>query len=1272
MKLKKLLATVLTMAMVATAMPVTAFADDGVTDEASLKEALAAGGEVVLDSDITLTEELEIPDGVTLNGNGKAITGKTVVAGGDLTFKGKTKIESFSAGYYDRTITIGEGACLEVTGTGRVTLGYGNTFNITGSIDNAKTADKESVQPSLIVPGGFSITGGNDAAFNVTNAYVQIGSTTSKNNAANGKFDINFTNSIIEFTSQFTLSEPTSGMNPTFNVNIKDSVMTTGTKFINAVPNGNITIDNSTVTLSTYFRNSGTTKLINGSELTGSTIQFGENGGNDGTITVNNSKLAITATSTGHAFDGKGTGELIVENGAEVNVDYFTDTDVTISSDSSLTAKDVLGESKIEVEVSASATGSNSILNIVGKDASALDSIVTVKGTDGNEDVEVKFEDGKVVLAAPVAQIGDTKFKTLQAAINAAEEGTGNVTIKLLANVAENVTVTQKDGLHLTIDGDKDDNWTLTGKIIIDGQSSQIEGQSTTIKNLIFDAKNLSGTTGDDACIYIPGGDQRYSCNVTVDSCTFRDSGEVTKDIAAIKQATGGCKNWTITNCVVDDSMHSMMQAKSFDGLTIKECEIKAARGMSLNNSTDVVIDDCEIDVDKYAVRIGVDGNKEASIVEIKNSEIKSECEGEDTAILLRGSADVSEIIMTGNSVIVPEGENHIGTEGSEFDKEAEIDLNADGNYWSGGKEPKTELEKVSVTSYYEDEAMKNLVFVNENTIACIGATGYATLEDAFAAVKDGETITLVKDVELDKAISFAKDITFTLDGGESMYSIKPASDSAETNCAFNWSPDGNDSTKENRNYTIKNVAFDGWTTDHVVRLQGVTATIDNCAFVNCNQPDGLALLSLNFTDATITGCAFDGNEAVSCISVNAWADGSDDKVLIEKCYFEDNKVTIGVETFVDSEVAIEKCEFLFNEAKTAVVFLSSEAVVTGSQFEGNVLTGENTNGAAVLAGPWVAGDYAITISNNAFLNTTKGDKEIPAVVVETFDGANAAYNLNINYWNDGNKPVAGVDYAMTEGSDVTIDTYMNYFGWTEDGIVGGFEAEDPTPTPSTGGGSGSKKYSASVDKDSIDNGSVKLSSTRVKVGSTVTITVTPDEGYELDELKVLDKDGNEVELTDKGTGKYTFKMPKGGVEVDASFVPENGTDAPVVKEDSTLVLTIGQLNYQEDGTHKVNDVSPIIKGDRTMLPIRLIAEFLGATVTWNEAEQSVTIVKDDTTIVIYIGQAFALLNGEPVQLDAPAFIQNDRTYLPVSFIAENLGAEVIWDGVNQTVTVIG
>ena len=52
-----------------------------------------------------------------------------------------------------------------------------------------------------------------------------------------------------------------------------------------------------------------------------------------------------------------------------------------------------------------------------------------------------------------------------------------------------------------------------------------------------------------------------------------------------------------------------------------------------------------------------------------------------------------------------------------------------------------------------------------------------------------------------------------------------------------------------------------------------------------------------------------------------------------------------------------------------------------------------------------------------------------------------------------------------------------------------------------------------------------------------MTVTVKPDAGYELDSLKVFDKNGKELELTDKGDGKYTFKMPRSKVTIEASFV---------------------------------------------------------------------------------------------------------------------------------------
>ena len=93
---------------------------------------------------------------------------------------------------------------------------------------------------------------------------------------------------------------------------------------------------------------------------------------------------------------------------------------------------------------------------------------------------------------------------------------------------------------------------------------------------------------------------------------------------------------------------------------------------------------------------------------------------------------------------------------------------------------------------------------------------------------------------------------------------------------------------------------------------------------------------------------------------------------------------------------------------------------------------------------------------------------------------------------------------------------------------------------PSSGGGFSSGSFFPSYPvntPDKTENGTVTVSTKNATSGSTVTITVKPDDGFKLDELTVIDKNGNELKLTDKGNGKYTFTMPASKVEVNAAFV---------------------------------------------------------------------------------------------------------------------------------------
>ena len=99
------------------------------------------------------------------------------------------------------------------------------------------------------------------------------------------------------------------------------------------------------------------------------------------------------------------------------------------------------------------------------------------------------------------------------------------------------------------------------------------------------------------------------------------------------------------------------------------------------------------------------------------------------------------------------------------------------------------------------------------------------------------------------------------------------------------------------------------------------------------------------------------------------------------------------------------------------------------------------------------------------------------------------------------------------------------------------------TVTAKTSGSSSSSSSSRPsypiTTPDKTENGSVNISSTSAKRGNTVTITVTPDAGYVLDELTVTDKDGKELSLTKKSDTEYTFVMPAGKVEITPSFVKQ-------------------------------------------------------------------------------------------------------------------------------------
>lgn len=142
-----------------------------------------------------------------------------------------------------------------------------------------------------------------------------------------------------------------------------------------------------------------------------------------------------------------------------------------------------------------------------------------------------------------------------------------------------------------------------------------------------------------------------------------------------------------------------------------------------------------------------------------------------------------------------------------------------------------------------------------------------------------------------------------------------------------------------------------------------------------------------------------------------------------------------------------------------------------------------------------------------------------------------------------------------------------------------------------------------------------------------------------------------------------------GAASNEASATPGTTTTT------GAIVLQVGKSAMTVNGATKEIDpgqgTAPEIRYSRVCLPIRAVIEALGGSVAWNAAKQQVTITSGATTIVLWIGQENAQVNGQTKTLDvAPYLSKTGRTMLPLRFITENLGYQVKWDGTTQSVTI--
>ena len=158
----------------------------------------------------------------------------------------------------------------------------------------------------------------------------------------------------------------------------------------------------------------------------------------------------------------------------------------------------------------------------------------------------------------------------------------------------------------------------------------------------------------------------------------------------------------------------------------------------------------------------------------------------------------------------------------------------------------------------------------------------------------------------------------------------------------------------------------------------------------------------------------------------------------------------------------------------------------------------------------------------------------------QTVEISCATPGASIYYTTDGTTPTStGTIYsgAISLTSTTTIKAIAVKADMNDSAVA----AATFTRRSSSGSGGGSVSIpDTKIPTGIYEHGTVTVSPESASKGDTVTITVTPDKGYVLESLTVLDKDGKALELTDKGGGKYTFTMPAGKITVKAVFMDDN------------------------------------------------------------------------------------------------------------------------------------
>ena len=213
----------------------------------------------------------------------------------------------------------------------------------------------------------------------------------------------------------------------------------------------------------------------------------------------------------------------------------------------------------------------------------------------------------------------------------------------------------------------------------------------------------------------------------------------------------------------------------------------------------------------------------------------------------------------------------------------------------------------------------------------------------------------------------------------------------------------------------------------------------------------------------------------------------------------------------------------------------------------------------------------------------------------------------------------------------------------------------DGNSSGSSSGGGFSGVYNYPVKLAGADGANVTLSDSYAVAGEIVTITISPDRGKQVAEVIITDASGNAVSSKKIANNQYSFTMPANTVNVDVILKDAN--------YDLRIVMQINSKNILQNTDYVTSDVAPVIVDNRTMVPIRIVTELLGGTADWDAETRTVTLQINGKILSMVIDEEIPGFGTSAVIIDS-------RTYVPIRYVAEKLGANVEWIEAAQQIVI--